>query len=823
MKHHIFLVLAIFIFQSYGQSFPGNQLFKSIHQMEYEAHRHIPKQPSFFDSSGQGIIRLAKIKAVQKPSKVVFGYLPDWQYVSSRDYLQYDLLTHIAAFDFTVAANGNVSKPSYWPWTDVINAAHANGVKVVLTAVNFNADEIHNLLTNQTAKQNFFANLKLLLNQYNLDGINIDFESLYTADRGSLLNGFMADLSSSIKQDFPEAEISFAGPAVNWGGWDFAGLATACDYIFIMGYSFAGSWSSTTGPNAPLTGGGYNITNTVTVQYASVTNKHPEKLILGVPYYGHRWKTAGSQAGASVIELKESTRFSQAEKEAQNYGRLWHSSSQTPWFRYQIGSQWYQVWFDDAHSLELKYDLSDSKNLLGVGMWALGYDGNRQELWNLLRQRYLPESQPQPVAPQAIFVRQGKLSNQLLISCQQVYGVQGYEIFVSTDGQNFQSLKTSASNEIVIDSLMENTLYFVKVRSFNSHGSSAFSSVLVASTSNSRPILLVDGFERNDQGHNTFDYLIQHGRAFFNNGQTIASATNDALIQSVCQPDSFAIIDWMCGDESQADFTLNASEKEIVKHFLENGGNLFISGSEIGYDLVELGSQDDRDFYTNYLKAEYVDDAPLGKRKTYYTLEGMSGTIFETADIFDFDNGGHGAYDVDWPDAILPADGASLGLKFKDVDQSNGGACIYYQGTFGSSHNESRLIYLTVPFETIVQESARNNLAGIILNYFSQPLALEQSKITMPTYFRFLGQYPNPFNQQTTFEFELSKAGQVELKIFNTVGQLVYQRNQFFSAGRQRLNWQAPEIFSSGLYFYSLQVKSKKSASNYRGKFILVK
>ena len=60
--------------------------------MEYEAHRHIPKQPSFFDSSGQGIIRLAKIKAVQKPSKVVFGYLPDWQYVSSRDYLQYDLL-----------------------------------------------------------------------------------------------------------------------------------------------------------------------------------------------------------------------------------------------------------------------------------------------------------------------------------------------------------------------------------------------------------------------------------------------------------------------------------------------------------------------------------------------------------------------------------------------------------------------------------------------------------------------------------------------------------------------------------------------------------
>lgn len=825
MQHKIYFyfILGILMTHSFGQSTFTGQNFKSIHQTEYEAHRDLPKQPSLFDSSGKGIIRLTKPIAVQKPSKIVFGYLPDWQYVSSKDYLQYDLLTHIAAFDFTVDANGNVSKPSYWPWTDVINTAHANGVKIILTAVNFNADDIHNLLTNQTAKQNFFANLKLLLSQYNLDGVNIDFEGLYTADRGSLLNGFMGDLSTSIKNDFPDAEISFAGPAVNWGGWDFAGLADACDYIFIMGYSFAGSWSSTTGPNAPLTGGSYNITNTVTVQYASVTNEHPEKLILGVPYYGHRWKTAGSQAGASVIELKESTRFSQAEKEAQNYGRLWHSTSQTPWYRYQIGNQWYQVWFDDAHSLELKYDLADSKNLLGVGMWALGYDGNRQELWNLLRQRYLPESEPQPMAPLAIFVRPGNNSNQLLITCKPVYGVQGYEVFLSTDGQNFQSAKESANNEIVIDSLKASTLYFVKLRTFNSHGNSPFSSVLVASTTVGQPMLLVDGFERNDQGNNTFAYLIRHGRAFFNNGQTIASATNDALIQSVCSVDSFAIIDWMCGDESQADFTLNASEKEIVKDYLEKGGNLFISGSEIGYDLVELGSQDDRDFYTNYLKAEYVDDAPLGKRKTYYTLEGMTGTLFETAGIFDFDNGGYGTYDVDWPDAILPTEGAYLGLKFQNVDQSNGGACIYYQGTFGSSRNESRIVYLTVPFETIVQESARNNLASIIVNYFSQPLALESPNTAIPSGFRFLGQYPNPFNQQTTFEFELGKPSQVELRIFNTLGQLIFSSDHFSPAGHQRINWQAPEELSSGLYFYRLHIVGNKNLAEYRGKFILVK
>ena len=36
--------------------------------------------------------------------------------------------------------------------------------------------------------------------------------------------------------DYPDAEISFAGPAVNWSGWELEGLALACDYIFIMGY-----------------------------------------------------------------------------------------------------------------------------------------------------------------------------------------------------------------------------------------------------------------------------------------------------------------------------------------------------------------------------------------------------------------------------------------------------------------------------------------------------------------------------------------------------------------------------------------------------------
>lgn len=123
--------MTLFVFSFYSGTIAQTE--KSIHQLEFESHAHLPKMPSNFDPSGFDIEPL-QIEKSLTPSKNVFGYLPDWQYSSAKAYLQYDLLSHIAAFDFVVDGAGNISNPSYWPWTDVINAAHSNGVRVVMTA-----------------------------------------------------------------------------------------------------------------------------------------------------------------------------------------------------------------------------------------------------------------------------------------------------------------------------------------------------------------------------------------------------------------------------------------------------------------------------------------------------------------------------------------------------------------------------------------------------------------------------------------------------------------------------------------------------------------
>lgn len=394
-KHRLILLVLLIV----SLLFATEEEPKGIHQIEWEAHRNDVGHLHFDKSFAVSVDPLQPRDPLRPGmTHAVFGYLPDWNRSTAPQYFDHDVLTHIALFDFTVSTNGDISGyPAGWPndWINTMNTAHANGVKLIMCVVEFNADDIHALINSSSASQNFYAQVASIIRQYNLDGVNIDFEGPRIEDRGTRMNSFMRGLTDYIHTEVsPEQEISFAGPAVNWSGWDLPGLVNACDYVFIMGYAYWYNGSPTTGPCAPIGGSTYNLVQTLVSNDRGYGNCDPSKLILGLPYYGNRWEVSESQKdveNASTLGSGSSVFYYSAKGLFETYGKIRSERYEDTWTYYQSGGKWYQAWCNDEISLDAKEKLVFSHRLMGTGMWALGYDTNNPELWQILRNNFLQE------------------------------------------------------------------------------------------------------------------------------------------------------------------------------------------------------------------------------------------------------------------------------------------------------------------------------------------------------------------------------------------------------------------------------------------------
>ena len=102
----------------------------------------------------------------------------------------------------------------------------------------------------------------------------------------------------------------------------------------------------------------------------------------------------------------------------------------------------------------------------------------------------------------------------------------------------------------------------------------------------------------------------------------------------------------------------------------------------------------------------------------------------------------------------------------------------------------------------------------------SDPGAAKAAVQTLPEAFALADNFPNPFNPATTIKYALPQAADVELTVYNVVGQPVRTLvAEHQSAGRYVVEWDATNdsghSLSSGMYFYRLQageefLKAKK-------------
>ncbi len=333
-------------------------------------------------------------------------------------------------------------------------------------------------------------------------------------------------------------------------------------------------------------------------------------------------------------------------------------------------------------------------------------------------------------------------------------------------------------------------------------------------------VLIVDGFDRTTASSGEWPKIyhsfgVTFGRALENAGIPFESTDNDAVLAHKIYLGDYPAVFWILGDESTHDGTFTKEEQELVRDYLQNGGMLFVSGSEIGWDLDHKGTQYDKTFYADYLKAEYVsDDAAT------YTALGQSGSPFEGLTVH-FDDGTHGIYNVAYPDVIKAINGAGVAFNY-----DNGGAAgLYFEGTFPGGNKKGKLVYLGFPFETIYSESERNALMDKVVNFFGLDHLSGFGNLSAhtPTRFRLLGNAPNPFNNQTRIRFYLPAAGTVTLSVFNVLGQVVFRSRQAYAASGAHSFLFSGDGLPSGLYLYTLTFGNKSAKLRQQGKMLLVK
>jgi spore germination protein YaaH len=385
--------------------------WKSPHQEAFEA--HLGEAPTDFDPDAQPI-RVPKTvepetatktlpKAAIAPGKRVLGWHPYWATTTDIQNYQYSNLTTIAYFSYAVnSTNGNADSMGSWTNTPLVDWAYTNNVKVVLTATLFGDAATHRFLTNSVACSNLIT--KLLIAMTNRTGrpgmgVNIDFEGVGSwTGATAAMTSFMSNLTMRFKAANPNYEVSIALPSVDW----YANFAVSnyaafgMDYAIIMGYDYYYSGSSTPGPVAPLfssaqwIGASSWCSVNYSMNYYLGKGIPSTNLMLGVPYYGRRWAAASTNLGAASLGSAYSAAltYGACESEAAKWGKKWDNNASVPYYVYTSNSTAYQCFYDDTASLGMKYDLSNTKNMGGIGIWNLTQGSGKTELWSLIDEKF---------------------------------------------------------------------------------------------------------------------------------------------------------------------------------------------------------------------------------------------------------------------------------------------------------------------------------------------------------------------------------------------------------------------------------------------------
>ncbi len=261
-----------------------------------------------------------------------------------------------------------------------VEKAHSLGIEVWALADDFSAEvDMASLLSYTSRREKLIRELMEEADQYNLDGINIDFENI-SQEAGADYIEFIRELSVMCRNNSIVLSIDNYVPTSYTAYYDREEQGTVADYLIVMAYDEHHGNSEESGSVASI---GF-----VEDAINSILEMVPkERVIIGIPFYTRQWKeTTDKDGNVSVTSKAYGMSGAQALLQDNGIEPKWDDETGQYYGEYEKDGATYKIWLEEEDSIKTKLKLITQADMAGIACWKLGLE--KESIWDVIN-KYL--------------------------------------------------------------------------------------------------------------------------------------------------------------------------------------------------------------------------------------------------------------------------------------------------------------------------------------------------------------------------------------------------------------------------------------------------
>ena len=283
-------------------------------------------------------------------------------------------------FSLERGSNGEIYDNAKDDGAEYIEWAHNNNYQVwAMFSNNSLKDTTSQILNDYEKRETMIENLMDLVEEYNLDGVNVDFENMNESDK-DVYSRFLIELAPRLKKIGKTLSVDVTAPdgSETWSlCFDRNTIANVADYIVFMAYDQYGTSSNKAGTTA-----GYNWVEANIKKFLGQEDVDPEKIILGIPLYMRLWEEEeDGTAKPEVVNMRD-----MFDVLPENQVATWDEELKQYYVEYEEDGKKYKMWVENEKSVGEKINLANQYNLAGIAFWEKDRETN-DEFWTFVKEQ----------------------------------------------------------------------------------------------------------------------------------------------------------------------------------------------------------------------------------------------------------------------------------------------------------------------------------------------------------------------------------------------------------------------------------------------------